>query len=1317
MAFRARRAGDQYDGAKEQFGVRGASAAATSTPRREFAVRHESIASSGRSDLVFAEQRVSHMSTRLQAYREDLAHWFSVLFKDVGTINVDNFFEHIETGVLLCRLALLVDSAEEENGYSVQNRAPIKYNLKAQKGHFFSRDNVACFIAWARSLGVESSLLFETDDLVERKNEKHVLYCLMEIGRLQHGVPPPKLVELERLLDAGHAPSEEDEEKAITMIEELIIQNNMQHEVTIQQLRGGVYKINDLGPYNICLLRRYLMIRVGKIWDTFEHFLVAGPLRTAKAGNGAAQTADRSPQPQVQTPTRFSLKETTPGHKPLTMQEREERLSALEQAAQKSSPLLRSPGSRTANITTTANRLSTTSMSSALNMSATSARGHAECQIKCQQEKEQLKTLYEGRLETIQHQLAEAEKQTQRLLDRQSFLADSEREAIEQQVRAACNVELNEVQLRVAELEEALELERQQSQQASEQKAVEYQSSLHACNVRIAELLDDLAQNDLTAELDQVKKSLQMAEELNKNMEARHATDLKDIEARHKSELLTQTEEADLRLKAAAKQALQRFSHEEAEMLASQKEMRDDLEAKIRAAEQRAAAAEQRAAAGEQRLHDLETQAIQAEAVRRELAECKPKMDAQNKELMRLRSLLAQLESDHQQCTLTIQQLELENTDLKTTVQHLENTIGTLQADLAQAKDAQETQSRELNLTNTQALADKEQELQAALAQLSQLEQLQAQLQQAQTALAQQERALETTTADYEQKLEQAEQRCSTEKGQMNEEFQQQLLGLQADNKAALDAERAEHAAKCREYEEHIAGLEQRIKELEDELAALGVQVQQTTYQTQAAADARLKELELELAARHQSELDRLKELEREQREAEEQKRLDAEIQQRELAERALQAEQALRSMEEAKERERQEEEERLRQAAAEEAARLQREAEEADRLAEEARQKAEQDRILRERQEQEAILQAKEEEEERAQSDAVRQELEELLPMRTDIAEWINGVLGTELTPETLLKELANGEVLCSLAGRIDAAEDECRAAEAAGRPLDDEGFDQSDDTAHGADARASEAADKKGTPKSTPKMQPKNARTSTGGAAPPTKRKVKPLGWRYVPPQGVSVLKDYIRGRTLKPPKFTPSCPRGSNAARENVQNFITWARGLGLASPDVFGVDDCVRVNYNPRRIIYGLYDVAYRTRRFPIPRLVWMMRRKHYRYDAAQDDPLDQAVQQLLEQCVCRPPMTCVRDGPGRYKYGSGTDKNSFTVKESGKNVVVRVGGGWESFRTFLATHDKCRTDDHMQRAKQQFAVLQENKATHPKTDAHGQPIGFLTTRLE
>ena len=55
-------------------------------------------------------------------------------------------------------------------GLDLERDVPIKTN--APPGTFQARDNVANFINWCRRIRIHECLLFETEDLVSRKNEK-----------------------------------------------------------------------------------------------------------------------------------------------------------------------------------------------------------------------------------------------------------------------------------------------------------------------------------------------------------------------------------------------------------------------------------------------------------------------------------------------------------------------------------------------------------------------------------------------------------------------------------------------------------------------------------------------------------------------------------------------------------------------------------------------------------------------------------------------------------------------------------------------------------------------------------------------------------------------------------------------------------------------------------------------------------------------------------------------------------------------------------------------------------------------------------------
>lgn len=79
----------------------------------------------------------------------------------------------------------------------------ISYKNDAKPGTFFARDNICQFILWCRSLNILECLLFETDDLVARKNEKSFILCLLEVARIgfKVGMPTPLIIQLEQEID------------------------------------------------------------------------------------------------------------------------------------------------------------------------------------------------------------------------------------------------------------------------------------------------------------------------------------------------------------------------------------------------------------------------------------------------------------------------------------------------------------------------------------------------------------------------------------------------------------------------------------------------------------------------------------------------------------------------------------------------------------------------------------------------------------------------------------------------------------------------------------------------------------------------------------------------------------------------------------------------------------------------------------------------------------------------------------------------------------------------------------------------------------
>jgi hypothetical protein len=113
----------------------------------------------------------------------------------------------LENGVLLCQHANSVNDAARKT-YALKLAAPMsmstletcKYRTDARPQTFNARDNVCQFIKWSRRVvGVREVLMFESDDLILRKNEKNFLLCLLEIARYgsQFGVSVPAIIQLE----------------------------------------------------------------------------------------------------------------------------------------------------------------------------------------------------------------------------------------------------------------------------------------------------------------------------------------------------------------------------------------------------------------------------------------------------------------------------------------------------------------------------------------------------------------------------------------------------------------------------------------------------------------------------------------------------------------------------------------------------------------------------------------------------------------------------------------------------------------------------------------------------------------------------------------------------------------------------------------------------------------------------------------------------------------------------------------------------------------------------------------------------------------
>ncbi len=168
--------------------------------RCEMSLRVSSAESRGMPQQLAVKERET-----LEVIKEDLCQWLTKVLKT--DITPYTFFECLDTGVLLCKLARLIqDAAKTAKNSKVQIPTQVvRCNERASRESFAARDNTSNFISWCRNLGVEEAVIFESEGLVLGKDEKRVILCLLDVARFAErvGISPPQLVQMEREIEEG----------------------------------------------------------------------------------------------------------------------------------------------------------------------------------------------------------------------------------------------------------------------------------------------------------------------------------------------------------------------------------------------------------------------------------------------------------------------------------------------------------------------------------------------------------------------------------------------------------------------------------------------------------------------------------------------------------------------------------------------------------------------------------------------------------------------------------------------------------------------------------------------------------------------------------------------------------------------------------------------------------------------------------------------------------------------------------------------------------------------------------------------------------
>uniref|UniRef100_H9G6L2 GAR domain-containing protein n=1 Tax=Anolis carolinensis TaxID=28377 RepID=H9G6L2_ANOCA len=139
-----------------------------------------------------------------------------------------------------------------------------------------------------------SVLMFETEDLVLRKNERQVVLCLLEVARrgARFGMVAPALVRMEQEIeeemrqDSGSGPAEEESpfpkaqrepqhfRNLDQMVQHLISRCTCPIQFSMVKVSEGKYRVGDSSTLIfVRILRKHVMVRVGGGWDTLEHYL------------------------------------------------------------------------------------------------------------------------------------------------------------------------------------------------------------------------------------------------------------------------------------------------------------------------------------------------------------------------------------------------------------------------------------------------------------------------------------------------------------------------------------------------------------------------------------------------------------------------------------------------------------------------------------------------------------------------------------------------------------------------------------------------------------------------------------------------------------------------------------------------------------------------------------------------------------------------------------------------------------------------------------------------------------------------------------